>query len=151
MTNATNTLPSTTPTTSPRPLPSRPGSDVPTALAHFFIITSGTHTYGPTDSLRRFTTSPIPPRLPTADVIDLHTTPLCPLPTTARVLETCPSCAPLHTHPAPFEKSLYDLIRGLRAHKGNEKAYIAQSMQECRNEAKSNDMGTLPPPTFYPA
>ncbi|EGX43742.1 hypothetical protein AOL_s00215g478 [Orbilia oligospora ATCC 24927] len=39
-----------------------------------------------------------------------------------------------------FEKSLYDLIRGLRAHKGNEKAYIAQSMQECRNEARSNDM-----------
>ncbi|KAK6528852.1 AP-3 complex subunit delta [Orbilia ellipsospora] len=39
-----------------------------------------------------------------------------------------------------FEKSLYDLIRGLRAHKGNEKAYIAQSLQECRTEAKSNDM-----------
>ncbi|KAF3942058.1 hypothetical protein ABW19_dt0202461 [Dactylella cylindrospora] len=39
-----------------------------------------------------------------------------------------------------FEKSLYDLIRGLRAHKGNEKAYINQSLQECRTEAKSNDM-----------
>ncbi|KAK6340788.1 AP-3 complex subunit delta [Orbilia brochopaga] len=42
--------------------------------------------------------------------------------------------------PIMFEKSLYDLIRGLRAHKGNERAYITQSLQECRTEAKSNDM-----------
>jgi len=40
-----------------------------------------------------------------------------------------------------FEKSLYDLIRGLRTHKGTEQEYIQMSLKECRKEIKSNDMG----------
>lgn len=40
-----------------------------------------------------------------------------------------------------FEKSLYDLIRGLRNHKGNERAYIQESLRECRKEIKGSDMG----------
>lgn len=40
-----------------------------------------------------------------------------------------------------FEKSLYDLIRGLRNHKGNEKEYIQNSLKECRAEIKGQDMG----------
>ena len=39
-----------------------------------------------------------------------------------------------------FEKSLYDLIRGLRNHKGNEREYIQESLRECRKEIKSQDM-----------
>ncbi|KAE9992505.1 hypothetical protein EG327_008765 [Venturia inaequalis] len=39
-----------------------------------------------------------------------------------------------------FEKSLYDLIRGLRNHKGNEREYIQESQRECRREIKSQDM-----------
>ncbi|KAF2185128.1 Adaptor protein complex AP-3 delta subunit [Zopfia rhizophila CBS 207.26] len=39
-----------------------------------------------------------------------------------------------------FEKSLYDLIRGLRNHKGREKEYITESIKECRKEIRSNDM-----------
>ncbi|KAI9663503.1 MAG: AP-3 complex subunit delta [Alyxoria varia] len=39
-----------------------------------------------------------------------------------------------------FEKSLYDLIRGLRNHKGNERAYIQDCLRECRREIKSQDM-----------
>ncbi|EEH47906.2 uncharacterized protein PADG_03990 [Paracoccidioides brasiliensis Pb18] len=39
-----------------------------------------------------------------------------------------------------FEKSLYDLIRGLRNHKGNEVEYIQDSIRECRFEVKSQDM-----------
>ncbi|OBT70190.1 hypothetical protein VE03_00100 [Pseudogymnoascus sp. 23342-1-I1] len=39
-----------------------------------------------------------------------------------------------------FEKSLYDLIRGLRNHKGNEKAYIQNSLKECRAEIRGQDM-----------
>ena len=39
-----------------------------------------------------------------------------------------------------FEKSLYDLIRGLRNHKGNERAYIQDSIRECRREIKGQDM-----------
>jgi AP-3 complex subunit delta-1 len=39
-----------------------------------------------------------------------------------------------------FEKSLYDLIRGLRNHKGNEKEYIQNSLRECRNEIRGSDM-----------
>ncbi|KAK2797015.1 AP-3 complex subunit delta [Onygenales sp. PD_10] len=39
-----------------------------------------------------------------------------------------------------FEKSLYDLIRGLRNHKGNEVEYIQNSIKECRTEVKSQDM-----------
>jgi AP-3 complex subunit delta-1 len=39
-----------------------------------------------------------------------------------------------------FEKSLYDLIRGLRNHKGNEREYIQESLRECRREIKGQDM-----------
>ncbi|KAH6892032.1 armadillo-type protein [Thelonectria olida] len=39
-----------------------------------------------------------------------------------------------------FEKSLYDLIRGLRNHKGNEKEYIQKSLKECRAEIRGSDM-----------
>ncbi|GAB0138557.1 hypothetical protein EsDP_00006788 [Epichloe bromicola] len=39
-----------------------------------------------------------------------------------------------------FEKSLYDLIRGLRNHKGNEKEYVQKSLKECRAEVRSQDM-----------
>ncbi|TGZ84676.1 Adaptor protein complex AP-3 delta subunit [Ascodesmis nigricans] len=39
-----------------------------------------------------------------------------------------------------FEKSLYDLIRGIRSHKGNERQYVLDSLKECRNEAKSQDL-----------
>ncbi|KAA6415451.1 MAG: AP-3 complex subunit delta [Lasallia pustulata] len=39
-----------------------------------------------------------------------------------------------------FEKSLYDLIRGLRNHKGNEREYIQNSLRECRTEIKGSDM-----------
>ncbi|KAK1783422.1 adaptin N terminal region-domain-containing protein [Copromyces sp. CBS 386.78] len=39
-----------------------------------------------------------------------------------------------------FEKSLYDLIRGLRNHKGNEKEYIQNCLKECRSEIKGQDM-----------
>lgn len=38
-----------------------------------------------------------------------------------------------------FEKTLNDLIRGLRANKGNEPAYIRHAVQECRREAASQD------------
>jgi hypothetical protein len=43
---------------------------------------------------------------------------------------------------ARFEKSLYDLIRGLRNHKGNEKEYIQNCLKECRAEVRSQDMGS---------
>ncbi|KAF7188237.1 AP-3 complex subunit delta-1 [Pseudocercospora fuligena] len=39
-----------------------------------------------------------------------------------------------------FEKDIYQLIRGLRAHKGNEREYIQDSLKECRKEIKSQDM-----------
>ncbi|KAI1155755.1 adaptin N terminal region-domain-containing protein [Nemania diffusa] len=39
-----------------------------------------------------------------------------------------------------FEKSLYDLIRGLRSHKGNEKEYIQNCLKECRSEVRSQDL-----------
>jgi len=39
-----------------------------------------------------------------------------------------------------FEKSLYDLIRGLRNHKGNEKEYIQNCLKECRTEIRGQDM-----------
>lgn len=42
-----------------------------------------------------------------------------------------------------FEKSLYDLIRGLRNHKGDEIEYIQSSIKECRAEVRSQDMGSL--------
>ncbi|KAK0728392.1 adaptin N terminal region-domain-containing protein [Lasiosphaeria miniovina] len=39
-----------------------------------------------------------------------------------------------------FEKSLYDLIRGRRNHKGHEKEYIQNCLKECRSEIRSQDM-----------
>ncbi|KAL8382987.1 hypothetical protein RB595_006656 [Gaeumannomyces hyphopodioides] len=39
-----------------------------------------------------------------------------------------------------FEKSLYDLIRGMRNHKGNEREYIQNCLKECRAEVRSQDM-----------
>ena len=47
---------------------------------------------------------------------------------------------PVNNNPR-FEKSLYDLIRGLRNNKGNEKEYIQNSLKECRAEVKSQDLG----------
>jgi hypothetical protein len=44
--------------------------------------------------------------------------------------------------PFRFEKSLYDLIRGLRNHKGNEREYIQNCLKECRAEIRGADMGT---------
>ena len=39
-----------------------------------------------------------------------------------------------------FEKSLVDLIRGLRGHKGNEAEYIQSAIKECRTEIRSQDL-----------
>lgn len=39
-----------------------------------------------------------------------------------------------------FEKSLVDLIRGLRNHKGSETEYIQSALKECRSEIRSQDM-----------
>jgi AP-3 complex subunit delta len=39
-----------------------------------------------------------------------------------------------------FEKSLVDMIRGLRSHKGNENEYIKGALKECRTEIRSQDM-----------
>jgi hypothetical protein len=39
-----------------------------------------------------------------------------------------------------FEKSLTDLIRGIRANKKNEQKYISVCLQEIRNEVKANDI-----------
>lgn len=39
-----------------------------------------------------------------------------------------------------FEKSLTDLIRGIRANKKNEQKYITACLQEIRNEVKTNDL-----------
>ena len=39
-----------------------------------------------------------------------------------------------------FEKSLVDLIRGLRNHKGSETEYIQSIQKECRAEVKTQDM-----------
>ena len=39
-----------------------------------------------------------------------------------------------------FEKSLVDLIRGLRSHKGNENEYIQGALRECRTEIRSQDI-----------
>jgi AP-3 complex subunit delta len=41
-----------------------------------------------------------------------------------------------------FEKDILQLIRGLRAHKGNEREYIQSALRECRKEIKSQDMDT---------
>lgn len=40
-----------------------------------------------------------------------------------------------------FEKSLFDLIKGLRSHKGAEDDYIQNSLRECKVEIRSQDMG----------
>jgi AP-3 complex subunit delta-1 len=39
-----------------------------------------------------------------------------------------------------FEKDIYQLIRGLRAHKGGEREYIQESLKECRKEVRGQDM-----------
>ncbi|KAJ5157571.1 AP-3 complex subunit delta [Penicillium canariense] len=39
-----------------------------------------------------------------------------------------------------FEKSLYDLIKGLRNHKGGEDEYVQDCLRECKAEIKSQDM-----------
>lgn len=39
-----------------------------------------------------------------------------------------------------FEKSLYDLIKGLRGHKGGENEYIQNALRECKVEIKTQDM-----------
>ncbi|KAK5050988.1 hypothetical protein LTR84_003547 [Exophiala bonariae] len=39
-----------------------------------------------------------------------------------------------------FEKSLVDLIRGLRGHKGNEAEYIQSAVKECKSEIRSQDL-----------
>ena len=39
-----------------------------------------------------------------------------------------------------FEKSLYDLIRGMRNHKGNEREYIQSCLKECRSEIRTQDL-----------
>ncbi|KAJ5780867.1 hypothetical protein N7457_006027 [Penicillium paradoxum] len=39
-----------------------------------------------------------------------------------------------------FEKSLYDLIKGLRGHKGGENEYIQSCLRECKAEIKTQDM-----------
>ncbi|KAF2083854.1 Adaptor protein complex AP-3 delta subunit [Saccharata proteae CBS 121410] len=46
----------------------------------------------------------------------------------------------LRTSIAVFEKSLYDLIRGLRNNKGREREYVQESLRECRKEIRSQDM-----------
>jgi hypothetical protein len=40
-----------------------------------------------------------------------------------------------------FEKSLYDLIKGLRNHKDGEDEYVQSCLRECKAEIKSQDMG----------
>ncbi|CAI7588075.1 unnamed protein product [Penicillium discolor] len=47
------------------------------------------------------------------------------------------ACTHLHLS---FEKSLYDLIKGLRGHKGGENEYIQSSLRECKAEIKTQDM-----------
>ena len=39
-----------------------------------------------------------------------------------------------------FEKSLTELIKGIRAHKGSETKYIDSAIGECRKEIKSRDL-----------
>jgi hypothetical protein len=38
-----------------------------------------------------------------------------------------------------FEKSLNELIKGIRAHKGSEAKYIDAAIADCRKEVKSKD------------
>jgi len=39
-----------------------------------------------------------------------------------------------------FEKTLNDLIKGIRAHKGSEAKYIDSALTECQKEVKSKDL-----------
>ncbi|OAA52054.1 AP-3 complex subunit delta [Metarhizium rileyi] len=39
-----------------------------------------------------------------------------------------------------FEKSLYDLIRGLRTNKGGDKDFIQKNLKDCRTEVRNPDM-----------
>jgi len=39
-----------------------------------------------------------------------------------------------------FEKTLNELIKGIRAHKGSEAKYIDSSIGDCRKEIKSRDL-----------
>lgn len=48
-----------------------------------------------------------------------------------------------YAYQSRFEKSLYDLIRGLRSHKGTEREYIQSSLRECRTEIRGSDIGSL--------
>ena len=39
-----------------------------------------------------------------------------------------------------FEKSLTDLVKGIRAHKKDEAKYISACIKECRDELNQNDI-----------
>jgi AP-3 complex subunit delta-1 len=39
-----------------------------------------------------------------------------------------------------FEKSLTDLVKGIRANKNNEEQFIRMCIQECKNELKQQDI-----------
>jgi len=39
-----------------------------------------------------------------------------------------------------FEKSLNELIKGIRAHKGSEAKYIDAAINDCRKEIKAKDI-----------
>lgn len=55
------------------------------------------------------------------------------------------------TVPSRFEKSLYDLIKGLRTHKGGEDEYVQDCLRECKAEIKSQDMGRQAPSPKTPS
>jgi len=55
----------------------------------------------------------------------------------------CPHRDCLHTRPFPslmWERTLQDLIRGLRANKKDDAKFIAQAVDEIRQEIRSKDM-----------
>ena len=65
---------------------------------------------------------------------------------TIYIQQTCKAfsdCPRIPSDFCRFEKSLYDLIRGLRNHKGSEREYIQHSLRECRTEIRGSDMGAL--------
>ena len=39
-----------------------------------------------------------------------------------------------------FEKTLTDLVKGVRAHKKTEEAYISSAIKECKDELSSTDL-----------
>jgi AP-3 complex subunit delta len=39
-----------------------------------------------------------------------------------------------------FEKTLNELIKGIRAHKGSETKYIDSAITECKKEVKAKDL-----------